>query len=94
MSECPAFPPANIFIMLPDYQSTESVHTITLLQSIENTTMTDLGLSTTDDIHLPSEEIVTDVIPYVTKELESDDNNVTVTMTAARDGGFEFIQQT
>ena len=76
--------------MQADYQSTESVHTVTLLQSIENTTMTDPRLSPKNDIHLPSEEMTTDVIPYVTKDLESDGNNVTVSMTAAPDRGFEM----
>ena len=44
----------------------------------------------TDDIHLSSENMITDIISNVTEDLNDDDNNVTDSMTAAPDRGFEI----
>ena len=62
---------------------------ITLLQLIENTAMADPMVGTTDDYHLPYENI-TDVISNVTEDLDDDDNNVTDSVTAAPGPGFEI----
>ena len=51
--------------------------------------MADPMVGTTDDYHLPYENI-TDVISNVTEDLDDDDNNVTDSVTAASGRGFEI----
>ena len=52
--------------------------------------MADPTVDATDDIHLPSENMNTDVILNVTEDLDDDDKNVTDSMTAAPDRGLEI----
>ena len=52
--------------------------------------MADPTVDATDDIHVPSENMITDIISNVTEDLNDDDNNVTDSITAAPNRGFEI----